>query len=230
MQWLGPDQKPMRTYDKFEVGKNYFLDLRIGFEGGEELGHVYPKNNRDFKVNGKSVNAWMDNMDFTDGHIWHVYESYKLVDPSASGTLSGTVKSFNSTTDPVTVQLFKSGSTAAAYTTTVKGTSANYTLSGIAAGTYTMKVSKKNHVTREYTITVGTQAVTQNVQINLKGDINGDGRVNISDVNRANLHTKGRSTLTGYEFACADTNGDGRVNISDVNKLNLHVKGKSLLW
>ena len=230
MQWLGPDQKPMRTYDRFEVGKNYFLDLRIGFEGGEELGHVYPKNYRDFKVNGKSVNAWMDNMDFTDGHIWHVYESYKLVDPSASGTLSGTVKSFNSTTDPVTVQLFKSGSTAVAYTTTVKGTSANYTLSGIAAGTYTMKVSKKNHVTREYTITVGTQAVTQNVQINLKGDINGDGRVNISDVNRANLHTKGRSTLTGYEFACADTNGDGRVNISDVNKLNLHVKGKSLLW
>ena len=39
----GPDHKPMGTYDKFEVGKDYFLELRIGFEGGEELGHVYPK-------------------------------------------------------------------------------------------------------------------------------------------------------------------------------------------
>ena len=181
-------------------------------------------------MNGKSVNAWMEYDRNTDGHVWQMYDSYKIDDPNASGTLSGTVKSFNSTTDPVTVQLFKSGSSAAAYNTTVRGNSVSYTISGIASGTYTMKVSKKNHVTREYTITVGTQAVTQNVQINLKGDINGDGRVNISDVNRANLHTKGRSTLTGYEFACADTNGDGRVNISDVNKLNLHVKGKSLLW
>ena len=52
MQWLGPDQKPMRTYDKFEIGKSYFLDLRIGFEGGEEKGYVFPKNYREFMVNG----------------------------------------------------------------------------------------------------------------------------------------------------------------------------------
>ncbi len=49
MQWLGPDNEPMRKFDKFELGKSYFLDLSIGFEGGEELGHVYPKNNRDFR-------------------------------------------------------------------------------------------------------------------------------------------------------------------------------------
>ena len=230
MQWLGPDNEPMRKFDKFEVGNYYTLDLRIGFEGGEELGHVYPKNNRDFKVNGKSVNAWMDNMDFTDGHVWHVYHPYMLVDSSASGTLSGTVKSFNSTTDPVTVQLFKSGSSAAAYSTTVKGNSASYTISGVASGTYTMKVSKKNHVTREYTVTVGTQAVTQNAQIHLKGDVNGDGKVNTSDVGKVNAHAKGASSLTGYQFACADINGDGKVNTSDVGKLNAHAKGKNLLW
>ena len=230
MQWLGPDQEPMRTYDKFEIGKSYFLDLRIGFEGGEEKGYVFPKNWKEFKVNGKSVNAWMDNMDFTDGHVWQVYDSYDVLDPSASGTLSGTVKSFNSTTDPVTVQLFKSGSSSAAYNTTVKGTSASYTISGVAPGTYTMKVSKKNHVTREYTITVGAQAVTQNAQIHLKGDINGDGKVNTSDVGKANAHAKGSSLLTGYQFACADINGDGKVNTSDVGKLNAHAKGKNLLW
>ena len=77
---------------------------------------------------------------------------------------------------------------------------------------------------------MGTENVTQDVKIHLKGDINGDGSVNISDVNKANLHTKGRITLTGYDFACTDINGDGMVNISDVNRINLHVKGKKLLW
>ena len=188
MQWLGPDYKPMGTYDKFEIGKYYTLDLRIGFEGGEELGHVYPKNSGEFKINGKYVNAWMDNMDFTDGHVWHVYHPYKLVDSSASGTLSGTVKSFNSTTDPVTVQLFKSGSSAAAYSTVVKGNSASYTISGVSPGTYTMKVSKKNHVMREYTVTVSTGTKTQNAQIHLLGDVNLDGVVNIKDCSRLFKH------------------------------------------
>lgn len=237
MQWLGPDHKPMRKFDKFEVGKSYFLNLRIGFEGGEEMGYVYPKNWKDFKVNGKSVNAWMEYEDNTDGHVWQVYESYKVVDPNARGSVSGTVKSFNSASDKVTIQLIQQGHSEPAYETTVSsGTkegnqyTASYTISGIASGTYTMRVLKKNHVTREYTITVGGEAVTQNVKIHLKGDINGDGKVTIGDVNRANLHAKGKSKLTLYEFACADINGDGKITISDVNRANLHVKGKSLLW
>ena len=77
---------------------------------------------------------------------------------------------------------------------------------------------------------VGTNPVVQDVEIHLKRDINGDGKVNTSDVNRANLHAKGKSKLTLYEFACADINGDGKVTISDVNRANLHMKGKSLLW
>ena len=40
-----------------------------------------------------------------------------------------------------------------------------------------LRVLKKNHVTREYTVTVSGEAVTQNVKIHLKGDINGDGKV-----------------------------------------------------
>ena len=211
MQWLGPDQKPMRTYDKFEVGKSYFLDLRIGFEGGEEKGYVYPKNYREFKVNGKSLNQWMEYDDNTNGHFLRVYDSYKLVDPSAGGTLSGTVKSYNSTTDPVTVQLFKSGSSSAAYTTTVKGNSASYTISGITPGTYTMKVSKKNHVTREYTVTVGTEPAVQNVEIYLLGDVDGDGKVTVADV------VELRQIIVAGEYSPAgDLDGDGRNTAADV--------------
>lgn len=181
-------------------------------------------------VNNKSANAWLNNMDDEDGFIWQLYDSYKVEDPNARGSVTGTVTSFNSNTDTVTVQLFKRGSSTAAYSTSVKGNSARYTLSGIAAGTYTMKVSKKNHVTREYAITVGTQSVTQNVKIHLKGDINGDGKVNTSDVGRANAHARGTSVLKGNEFICADINGDGRINTSDVGKINAHARGKDLLW
>lgn len=242
MQWLGPDHKPMGVNDKFEIGKEYTLDLRIGFEGGEEMGQVYPVNYRDFKVNGKSTrsDAWIIDdytLDYTNWHVWEFYGSYKVTDPNASGSVSGTVKSFNSASDKVTIQLIQQGHSEPAYETTVSGGTkegnqytASYTISGIASGTYTMRVMKKNHVTREYTITVGGEAVTQNVKIHLKGDINGDGKVTIGDVNRANLHAKGKSTLTLYEFACADINGDGKVTISDVNRANLHMKGKSLLW
>ncbi len=231
MQWLGPDQKPMRTYDKFEIGKSYFLDLRIGFEGGEEKGYVYPKNYREFKVNGKSLNQWMEYDDNTNGHFLRVYESYKLVDPNAGGTLSGTVKSYNSTTDPVTVQLFKSGSSAAAYNTTVKGNSASYTISGIAPGTYTMKVSKKNHVTREYSVTVSSGTKTQNAEIRLLGDVNGDGRVNTMDCTRLFKHVNKTQLLTdAYAQKCADTNGDGRVNTMDCTALFKHVNKTKPLW
>ena len=220
MQWLGPDQKPMRKFDKFELGKSYFLDLRIGFEGGEEMGYVYPKNYRDFKVNGKSLNQWMEYDDNTNGHFLRVYDSYKLVDPNASGTLSGTVKSFGSTTDPVTVQLFKSGSSSAAYNTTVKGNSASYTISGITPGTYTMKVSKKNHATREYTVTVSAGTQTQNAQIHLRGDVNGDGAVNKTDA----LHLLKHTILpTVYKInQSGDMNGDGAVNKADALYLLKH--------
>lgn len=105
-----------------------------------------------------------------------------------------------------------------------------YDIPEVAPGTYTMKVMKNNHVTREYTVTVGAENVTQDVEIHLLGDINGDGKVNTSDVSKANSHTKKVTTLTGYEFACADVNGDGKVNTSDVSKMNAHVKKTSLLW
>lgn len=231
MRWLGPDQKPMRKFDKFEIGKSYFLDLRIGFEGGEEKGYVYPKNYREFKVNGKSVNQWMEYDDNTNGHFLQVYESYKVLDPSAGGTLSGTVKSYNSTTDPVTVQLFKSGSSSAAYNTAVKGNSASYTISGVTPGTYTMKVSKKNHVTREYTVTVSSGMKTQNAQIYLLGDVNLDGRVNTMDCTRLFKHVNKTQLLTdAYAQKCADTNGDGRVNTMDCTALFKHVNKTKPLW
>ena len=155
---------------------------------------------------------------------------------AVSSGLHGQVESFLDGSD-VTVALFADGSAQPRYTTTVPAGEKNgrkytavYDIPSVAAGTYTMQVSKNDHVTRAYTVTVGTEAVTLDARIHLKGDINGDGRVNTSDVGKANAHAKEAVLLTGYQFACADINGDGKVNTSDVGKINAHAKEKKLLW
>jgi len=113
----------------------------------------------------------------------------------------------------------------------VKGNTVAYSFADVAAGTYTLKVSKANHVTREYTVVVGTDDVTQDAKIHLKGDINGDGKVTTIDFGRANSHAKGVAILTGYELLCADTvKQDGLVTTADAGRVNAHARGTSLLW
>ena len=125
--------------------------------------------------------------------------------------------------------MFKSGSSAAAYNTTVKGNSASYTISGVASGTYTMKVSKKNHVTREYTVTVGAENVTQDVEIWLLGDVNGDGTINVKDKKLIFNHLNDPSgALTGYALDVGDVNRDGTINVKDKKLIFNHLKGISL--
>ena len=94
-----------------------------------------------------------------------------------------------------------------------------------------MRVSKQNHVTREYTITVGAEAVTQDVKIHLMGDVNGDGKITMLDCIRTNSHARGISLLTGYELQCADVMGaDGRVTMTDAIRINAHARGTAKLW
>ena len=64
----------------------------------------------------------------------------------------------------------------------------------------------------------------------LKGDVNGDGKVNITDVALINAHVKKTKLLTGEELERADINDDGRVNITDVALVNAHVKKVKLLF
>ena len=61
---------------------------------------------------------------------------------------------------------------------------------------------------------IGTGVSGDDPDPGIKGDVNGDGEVNIADVNAAiDMILKGNSS------ASADVNGDGEVNIADVNAL-----------
>ena len=142
--------------------------------------------------------------------------------------VSGTVESFKFE-DETTVELLLDG--VAVQTVAVEGFGVkDYSFECVSDGDYTLRVSKANHVTREYDITVAGEAVSAELEINLIGDNNADGKVNTVDTARANAYAKGVTPLEGYESLCADVNGDGKVNTVDVARINAHARSVNPLW
>ena len=98
------------------------------------------------------------------------------------------------------------------------------------SGLYTLEVSKTNHVTRRYEITVSDMAVEQDAEIWLIGDVNGDGRVNAKDKKILYNHIAGSSPLADYAFLVGDVNSDSRINAKDKKMIYNHTAGTVPLW
>ena len=230
----------VRNYSWFDVGSGAQMNGTTPFAAGgsyrfqvildcEEGYTLSDPGIMDAYVNGNKAQVTK-----ADGNAMALTVEYSL---AVSSGLHGRVESFLDDSD-VTVALFTVGSTQPQYTTTVPAGEKNggkytavYDIPSVAAGTYTMQVSKKNHVTREYTVTVGTEAVTQNAEIWLLGDVNGDGRVNAMDCTRLLMHVNKTQPLTdAYALKCANVNGDSRLNAMDCTRLFTHVNKTQPLW
>lgn len=148
---------------------------------------------------------------------------------TANVRVKGTVTSFNDPDGAITLSLIKAGETAAAYETTVTGNTAEYSFSNVASGTYVLQVQKEGHVTREYDVTVVALSVTCDVTICPRGDVTGDGKINIMDVVKLYAHVKGTPITDDYALACGDVTGDNKANIMDVVKVYAYVKGVAFL-
>lgn len=144
---------------------------------------------------------------------------------SQNYTVSGTVNSFGSNNDDLIVQLIENGTSEPAYETIVKGNNAYYSFSNVAIGTYTMKVMKKNHVAREYTVTVSSGNVSQNAKICLLGDVNADGSINILDATEVQKNITGMVSFDSYQKKLADVNNDGGVSVVDATLIQKYVVG-----
>ncbi|MCL2776255.1 MAG: dockerin type I domain-containing protein, partial [Oscillospiraceae bacterium] len=142
-------------------------------------------------------------------------------------SVTGAVKSYNPN-NPTTIRLLD-GTTEIAHTTInpVAGsgqTTQTFTLTDVPAGTYTLEVTKTGHT--KYTIkniTVGESDIDlrddSRAGISLitlvGGDITGDGKVTIADLNVV-LNNFNKSAGLPVESS-PDVTGDGKVTIADLN-------------
>ena len=209
----------------FNAGRRYHVNVILQCEEGY---YIADDEELDAYVNGEKAYVSAQDGDRTTLTVGYTV-------PVASG-VRGQVVSFHDGSD-VTVSLFADGSAQPQYTVAVPAGEKSggkyttvYDIPEVAPGTYTMQVSKKNHVTREYIIDVGTENVTQDVKIHLKGDINGDGKVNMKDWGAVYAHVNETKLLTGYELKCAEVTGDGKVTMKDWNRIYAHVNETNPLW
>ena len=138
--------------------------------------------------------------------------------------VSGTITSYGSDSESVTVQLIEAGHTEPAYEAIVFGNSAAYSFPTVPAGNYTLKVMKKGHAPFSKVIMVGNSNVTENVTIYLIGDVNGDGAITADDLTALARHVAKISIITDTAaLARCDVTNDGSVTADDLTMLARYV-------
>ena len=60
----------------------------------------------------------------------------------------------------------------------------------------------------------------------VKGDVNGDGRLDVTDLSKVAAHVKGKKSLTDDQQKLADFSGDDKVNVADISLIAARIKGK----
>jgi hypothetical protein len=146
-------------------------------------------------------------------------------------SISGKVESFLNASGEITISLTpEEGVDEVVAETVINGNAASYKIANLTPGTYTMVVSKANHVTRTYTVALEADNTVLDVKICPVGDCTGDGKVNVGDTAKTYNQAKGGDTLEGYGFTCADVSGDGKVNVGDAAKIYAHVRGTKPIW
>lgn len=173
-----------------------------------------------------TVSMLMPQLYKLEGSLGTVMFTTLTADKPEGVSVSGQITSFGEASEAVTVELWSNGAAVA----TLTATDGSYSFEKVAAGEYTLKFSKLNHVTREYAVTVAAEAVVQDATICLIGDVTGDGEIDIADTGKIYAHVKGTSELTGYALACGDVMADGEINIADTGTVYAHVKGTKMLF
>ena len=216
------DNISMTTGSKFKAGHIYRAALNVEVKSGYTF--------------ADEVNATINGQPASE--VVHVsgYETTKLVIryifPALGGgaKIGGSLKCFGSASDSTQIQLIKGG--AEMYSITATGNNTSYLFDNVATGYYyTLRVSKKNHVTRDYSIYVSGD-MTQDVKICPIGDVDNNGKVNAADAKAAFQHGNEQKLITDdYKIKCADvTSPKNRVNSADAKAIFQHANEQKSLW
>ena len=139
--------------------------------------------------------------------------------------VSGTVTSYGSDSENVTVQLIEVGHTEPAYEDIVSGNSAAYSFPTVPAGTYTLKVMKKGHASWTEEITVGTDNIGKDVTVYQYGDVNRNGTVTVLDASWIRQHLVGKKAFDEYQLQLADVNKSGNISVLDASWIRQRLVG-----
>ena len=202
-----PDQLFLCGAAENEVSKKYTVAL------GKGIVYVYDE---------KTVESYAPE---------HLKLSPVAYDPNAvsAPSVSGTVKSYGSASEAVTVTLLQGTSEVATKTLTgASGTvpySQSYAFPAVPAGEYTLKVEKKGHAPWTESITVDSAAIAKDVTVYLWGDVNRDGDVTAADAQE--IQRKAAKLSSAYDtepnksywILRADVNRDGKVTAADAQEI-----------
>ena len=152
---------------------------------------------------------------------------------SVSGlTVSGTIRSYGSASESITVTLVPIGGSP--LVKSVTGSSVTYSFTGVSAGNYTLKVEKKGHAPWTESITVSNQNIYgKDVTVYLWGDVNRDGDVTAADAQEIQRKAAGLSSVfstdpnTAYCISRADVNNDNRITAADAQEIQRKAAGLS---
>lgn len=114
--------------------------------------------------------------------------------------------------------------------TEIIGNATEYKMENVPTGNYILRVSKTDHVTREYPVVMTGKEVSQDIEIWFLGDVNGDGTINARDKKMLYNHIEKISVLSGYLFDIGDVNGDSTINARDKKLLYNHIERIVPLW
>ena len=152
---------------------------------------------------------------------------------SVSGlTVSGTIRSYGSASESITVTLVPIGGSP--LVKAVAGSSVTYSFTGVSAGNYTLKVEKKGHAPWTESITVSNQNIYgKDVTVYLWGDVNRDGDVTAADAQEIQRKAAGLSSVfstdpnTAYCISRADVNNDNKITAADAQEIQRKAAGLS---
>lgn len=147
-------------------------------------------------------------------------------------TVSGTIRSYGSASESITVTLVPIGGSP--LVKSVTGSSVTYSFTGVSAGNYTLKVEKKGHAPWTESITVSNQNIYgKDVTVYLWGDVNRDGDVTAADAQEIQRKAAGLSSVfstdpnTAYCISRADVNNDNRITAADAQEIQRKAAGLS---
>lgn len=235
----GTDSTAMSDSSTFQAG--HYYECRVRFTTSDPTNYKFPEaGNMTITANGKTIPETMSSpyesplvscfaygIDYeTISACYTVYLRFNIGNGS---TVSGTVTSYGSASEAVTVTLLQGTSEVATKTLTgASGTvpySQSYAFPAVPAGDYTLKVEKKGHAPWTENITVDSSNVTKDVTVYLIGDVNRDGKIDANDMQRIYAHISGENVFS--DLAQGDVNGDGKVDANDMQRIYAHISGEN---